>query len=193
MIFRSTAIRGAVIVEPELAADSRGSFARTYCAQEFAANGIPTELVQASLSRNRRRGTVRGMHFSWPPAREQKLVRCTRGRLRDVVVDLRPESPSFLEHIAVELDADTGRQLFIDAGLAHGFQTLVDDTEVVYQMSSAYAPELAGGVRWNDPAFGIDWPLHEVTILERDASYPDFDPASFVAALRRRAPAPVAR
>jgi dTDP-4-dehydrorhamnose 3,5-epimerase len=179
-------IDGAALVRIEPNADSRGFFARTFCVQEFAAAGLPTAVVQASLSYNERPGTVRGLHFQWPPSQEGKLVRCIRGRLYDVLLDLRPVSPTYLQHIGVTLDEDNRVAVFIPPGIAHGFQTLLPHTEVLYQMTDKYAPALAAGVRWNDPAFSVRWPIAEIVISERDAGYPDFDARQFERELERR-------
>src|ERR1700674_1685520 len=150
MRFEPLAIDGAALVRIEPQTDSRGFFARTFCVEEFAAAGLPTRAVQASVSYNERAGTVRGMHFQWPPSQEGKLVRCIRGRLHDVLLDLRPRSSTYLQHCAVTLDEENRDAVFIPPGIAHGFQTLVPRTEVLYQMSDRFAPELAAGVRWND-------------------------------------------
>ena len=174
MKFIETSIPDVLIIEPELHADERGFFARTYCHDEFAARSLPTSWAQCSLSFNHERGTVRGMHFQAPPYAEAKLVRCTRGAIHDVVLDLRPDSSTFLRHVAVTLNAENRRLLYIPKGLAHGFQTLEDDSEVFYQISSRYRPETSRGVRWNDPAFSIHWPLPVSRISERDRTYPDF-------------------
>src|SRR5579862_3532543 len=171
-------IRGAFIVEVERKEDERGFFGRLWCRDEFAAQGIDIGIVQASVSRNKFAGTVRGMHFQWPPSGETKLVRCERGSVYDVIVDLRPDSPTFLQHLAVVLDSDRWNALYIPSGVAHGFQTLVADSVILYMMSDHFVAELQSGVRWNDPAFGISWPLSEITILPRDATYPDFDSAA---------------
>jgi dTDP-4-dehydrorhamnose 3,5-epimerase len=187
MRFESLPIDGAMLVRIEPQHDSRGFFARTYCAAQFGEQGLPTEAVQTSVSYNERSGTVRGMHFQWPHSREGKLVRCLRGRLCDVLLDLRPQSPSYLGHVCVTLDEDNRDAVFIPHGVAHGFQTLADRTEAQYQMTDIFAPQLAGGVRWNDPAFAIRWPMSEaVVISDRDASYPDFDRRQFEAELARR-------
>jgi dTDP-4-dehydrorhamnose 3,5-epimerase len=187
MRFEALPVAQAFLVRLEPHADARGFFARTFCVEEFAAAGLPTALVQASISSNARRGTVRGMHFQWPPSREAKLVRCVRGALLDVLLDLRPGSPSYLRHVAVELSEANRDAVFIPDGVAHGFQTLADATEVLYQMTDVYAPALAAGVRWNDPAFRIRWPLADgIVVSERDAGYPDFDRAAFEAELARR-------
>jgi dTDP-4-dehydrorhamnose 3,5-epimerase len=174
MIFRPTALPGVWIVQQERREDHRGYFTRTWCAQEFADHGLDPRLVQASLSFNRRRGTLRGLHYQVPPHAEAKLVRCTRGAIWDVALDLRPDSPTFRSHVGVELTADSGDALYIPAGLAHGFQTLEDNTEVFYQMSESYVPEAQYGVRFDDPAFGIPWPLPSPILIERDRSYADF-------------------
>ncbi len=187
MRFEPLEIPGAALVHIEPHPDIRGFFARTVCVEEFVANGLPTVFVQSSISYNRRRGTVRGLHFQWPPSREGKLVRCIRGAVLDVLLDFRPASPTYLEHRAVRLDEENRDAVFIPSGVVHGFQTLADDTEVLYQMTDFHAPDLAAGVRWNDPVFGIAWPqTADVVISERDASYPDFDRGRFEAALARR-------
>jgi dTDP-4-dehydrorhamnose 3,5-epimerase len=173
MLFHTTPLAGAYLIEPQPIADERGFFARTWDFAEFAARGLDTNLAQTNLSYNRRAGTLRGLHFQFPPHSESKLVRCVRGRLYDVIVDLRPQSPTFLQWYGAELSEDNLRSLFVPKGFAHGFQTLTDETMVYYQMSDAYAPAAAGGLRWNDPAFAIEWPLHVSVIAARDASYPD--------------------
>jgi len=170
-----TAIPGVFEVVLDPVRDERGFFARAWCVQEFAALGLAGRFVQASVSYNARRGTVRGMHFQHPPSQEGKLVRCERGRAHDVVLDLRPTSPTFLRHVAVELDERAGNALYIPPGVAHGFQTLVEDCMIQYTMTDFFQPALADGVRWNDPAFRIRWPLEVGMISERDGNYPDFD------------------
>ena len=189
MRFEPLAIDGAALVRIEPHPDPRGFFARTFCVEEFAAAGLPTPVLQASVSFNEHAGTVRGMHFQWPPSREGKLVRCIRGRLYDVLLDLRPQSPSYLQHVAVTLDEDNRDAVFIPPGIAHGFQTLLSRTEVWYQMTDHYAPKLAAGVRWDDPAFSIRWPIPQSMISERDARYPDFDREDFERELERRSAA----
>lgn len=175
MIFRDTALPGAYVIEPERHEDERGFFARTWCRREFAARGLNTQVVQCNVSFNRRKGTLRGLHYQVAPHEEAKLVRCTRGAVYDVIVDLRPRSPAFLRWIAVRLGAEDGRMVYVPEGCAHGFQTLEDDTEVFYQMSEFYAPECARGVRWDDPAFGIEWPaVAERVLSARDRTFPDF-------------------
>lgn len=180
MRFDALDIGQAFVVRVEPHVDARGFFARTFCVEEFGGAGLPVEVLQASVSFNSRRGTVRGMHFQWPPSREGKLVRCLRGSLIDVLLDLRPDSSSYLRHVSVELNEENRDAVFIPHGVAHGFQTLADATEVLYQMSDVFAPELAAGVRWNDPVFGIRWPMTDgIVISERDAGYPDFDRKAF--------------
>ena len=179
MILSPTPLAGLLVVEPERKADERGFFARVWCKHEFAARGLEVDVVQASVSHNQRAGTLRGMHFAWPPSQEGKLVRCERGAIYDVVIDLRPDSPSFLQHAGFELDQENRNALFIPPGLAHGFQTLRDDTDVVYMMTEAYRAELADGVRFDDPAFGVRWPLPVSVVVDRDRNYPDFDRTAF--------------
>jgi len=194
MQFEKLTIAGAMLVRIEPRRDDRGFFARTFCVNEFAAQGLSTAAVQASISYNQKRGTVRGMHFQWPPSQEGKLVRCLRGQLFDVLLDLRPDSPSYLRHQSVVLDQDNRDAVFIPPGIAHGFQTLADDTEVLYQMTDFYAAELQTGFRWNDPQFGISWPLKDIVISDRDATCADFDRAAYEAEYaRRRASAPGTR
>lgn len=174
VIFRETTLAGAFVIERDKHEDERGFFARTYCRQEFAAHGLNPEIAQCNVSFNKRKGTLRGMHYQAPPFAEAKLVRCTAGAIFDVIIDLRKSSETFRQHFAVELCASNGKMLYIPEGFAHGFQTLLDDTEVFYQMSQPYAPQCARGVRWNDPSFSIEWPPAERTIVERDRNYPDF-------------------
>jgi dTDP-4-dehydrorhamnose 3,5-epimerase len=186
MRFVETPLAGAFVIEIDAHADARGFFARTWCAEEFAAHGLQNVCVQTSLSYNEKRGTVRGMHLQLPPSQEAKLVRAIRGALYDVIIDMRPESPTYLRHFGVELDARKHNALYIPPTFAHGFQTLADDTEVHYQMSDTYAPDLAYGLRWTDPAFGIAWPLAAASAIHpRDAEYPDFDRPTFETTLRQ--------
>jgi dTDP-4-dehydrorhamnose 3,5-epimerase len=174
MIFTETPIASVYVIEVERMEDDRGFFARTWCQREFERHGLNPRLVQCSLSFNNRKGTLRGMHYQAAPHAEAKLVRCTSGAVYDVIVDLRPSSKTFRQWFGVELTADNRRALFIPEGLAHGFLTLADRTEVFYQMSEFYTPDGARGVRWNDPAFGIHWPAAVAVISPRDAAYPDF-------------------
>jgi dTDP-4-dehydrorhamnose 3,5-epimerase len=182
MIFSETKLPGAYLIEPQRLADERGFFARTWCRREFEAHGLDASLAQCNISFNRQAGTLRGMHYQVAPSAEAKLVRCTMGAIYDVIIDLRPGSPTFLQHIGVELTVENRAMLFIPEGFAHGFQTLADSTEVSYQMSEFYAPEHARGVRWDDPAFGIVWPLPVSIISEKDRALPDVDLRSFAGA-----------
>ena len=172
MIFEETRLAGAWVIEPECMEDERGFFARTWCRREFAERGLSTEVAQCSISHNRKKGTLRGMHYQAPPHAEVRLVRCTRGAIYDVIIDLRPGSPTYRRWIAEELTAGNRRMLYIPQGFAHGFQTLVDDTEVFYQMSEFYHPESARGIRWDDPAIGINWPHRQVILSDKDATLP---------------------
>jgi dTDP-4-dehydrorhamnose 3,5-epimerase len=172
MKFLPTRLPGVWIVDLEKHGDDRGFFARSWCRREFEEHGLNPNLVQCSVSFNLKKGTLRGMHYQVTPHEEAKLVRCTRGSICDVAVDLRPTSPAFGKWTAEELTADNGRALYIPGGFAHGFQTLSDSTEVFYQMSEFYHPESARGVRWNDPAFGIIWPIPNPIISERDKNLP---------------------
>lgn len=172
MIFHPTSLAGAFVIEPELRGDARGAFARTMCRDEFAAHGLVADFAQQNLSVTAQAGTLRGMHFQRDPAAEAKLIRCVRGAVHDVIVDLRAGSPSFLRHEAFELSAANGRQLYVPPGFAHGFQTLVDDVEMTYLISAPYTPSAEGGLRHDDPRLGIDWPLPVATLSERDRRWP---------------------
>ena len=174
MKFTKSRVHGACVVEIEKFEDERGFVAYGWSEQEFAREGLKERFVEMIVSYNIRKGTLRGMHFQNEPFAQAKLVRCTQGAIYDVVIDLRPESSTFKKWDAVELTAQNRRMFYLPGGCAHGFQTLADETEVLYQMSNVYAPDYAGGVRWNDPAFGIDWPPDERTIIGRDRNYPDF-------------------
>jgi len=174
MIFTETPLRGAYVIDAEPHADFRGAFVRTWCADEFAAHGLDTRISQRSVSSNLKRGTLRGMHYQAAPEAEVKLVRCVRGAVFDVIIDLRRESSTFLRHFSLELTADNRRSLYIPEGFAHGWQSLWDDSELDYQMSVGFSPAHSRGVRWNDPAFGIRWPIAEPIMVARDASYADF-------------------
>jgi dTDP-4-dehydrorhamnose 3,5-epimerase len=177
MILRETPLAGAFVVEVEPHRDERGLFARTFDRELFAAHGLATEVLQSSVSYNLRAGTLRGLHYQADPHGEEKLVRCARGAIHDVIVDLRPGSATFCEWFGIDLDEDSRRALYIPKGLAHGFQTLTANAEVLYQMSTAYVPEAASGVRWDDSAFGVRWPdAAERIMSERDRTYPDFQP-----------------
>jgi dTDP-4-dehydrorhamnose 3,5-epimerase len=175
MMFHETQLSGAFVIEPEPVADERGFFARTFDADEFAGRGLNPAVAQASVSFNEHAGTLRGMHFQREPHAEAKLVRVTRGALYDVIVDLRPGSATFKQWTSVELTAQNRLALYIPEGLAHGFQTLEEGTEVLYAISTFYEPAASDGVRWNDPAFGIEWPGTERRVIsEKDRSWPDF-------------------
>lgn len=178
MRFVELELPGVIAIEPERLEDDRGFFARLFCERDFAARGLATHWVQSSISHNTHRHTLRGMHYQAAPNAEIKLVRCTRGAIHDVLIDLRPDSPAFMRHAAIELNASNRTMVYVPEGVAHGFLTLEPDTEVFYQMSAFYAPESARGVRWNDPAFGIEWPAVPSVIHPRDAAYPDFEAAS---------------
>lgn len=177
MIFTELDLPGAHLIELEPHRDDRGFFARTWCRREFESAGLVTDVAQCSLSYSERRGTLRGMHFQAPPHQEVKIIRCVRGAVHDVILDLRQSSPTFGEHRAVRLAADGRRALYVPEGFAHGFQTVEDDTEVYYQMSEFHAPDHARGYRPNDPAFGIEWPVEPAIVKDRDLGWPDFDPA----------------
>jgi dTDP-4-dehydrorhamnose 3,5-epimerase len=174
VIFLPTPLAGAYLIELDRRNDDRGFFARTWCRREFAAMGLSTDLAQCNVSYNRVRGTLRGMHWQEAPHGEAKLVRCSRGRIWDAIIDLRPESATYMKHFGVELDSESGRALYVPEGMAHGFVTLEDNSEISYQMSEFYEPSAARGLRWNDPAFNIAWPIQEPVLHPRDASYPDF-------------------
>jgi dTDP-4-dehydrorhamnose 3,5-epimerase len=174
MIFRETPLSGAWLLEPERYEDERGFFARTWCRRELEEHGLDPTLSQCSVSYNHRRGTLRGLHFQAAPHEEIKLVRATRGAIWDVIVDLRPSSPTFLKHFAVVLSEEEGNQLYVPKGMAHGFLTLEDASEVFYQISEFYVPEAARGYRWDDPAFAIPWPEAVTVISEKDRKLPVF-------------------
>lgn len=174
MIFRDTAIKGVCVVEPELHADERGFFGRTWSAEEFAEHGLSGRVVQTSISFNSKRGTLRGLHYQAPPHEEAKLVRCTAGAIFDVAVDLRFDSSTFKRWVGVELSAENRQALYVPEGCAHGFLTLDDESEVGYQMNAVHVAEAARGLRFDDPAFGIAWPCAVTVLNERDRSYPDF-------------------
>jgi dTDP-4-dehydrorhamnose 3,5-epimerase len=174
MIFTELNLNGAYVIDPELITDERGFFARTWCQQEFADRNLCHNFVQCSISFNKKQGTLRGMHFQSVPFAETKLVRCTRGAIYDVILDLRRDSPTFRSWAAVQLDESNRRLLYVPAGFAHGFQTLVDNSEVFYQISEFYHPECSSGVRWNDPAFGIEWPTAQRIIAAKDLAFADF-------------------
>jgi dTDP-4-dehydrorhamnose 3,5-epimerase len=174
VIFTETKLKGAFIIEPDRLEDDRGFFARSWCQREFEAHGLNPRLVQCSISYNKSKCTLRGIHYQTAPYEEAKLVRCTNGSIYDAIIDLRPQSPTFRQYIGLVLTARNSKMAYVPEGFAHGFLTLEDNTEVFYQMSEFYYPEHAKGVRWNDPAFGIEWPLAPRTMSDRDRSCPDF-------------------
>jgi dTDP-4-dehydrorhamnose 3,5-epimerase len=168
----TTPLPGVTIVDLEYLTDDRGFFARTFCQREFAAAGLATDFVQTSISYNRQRATLRGLHYQDDPFQEEKVVRCTRGAVFDVAVDLRTASPTYGQWTSIELTAENRRALYIPTGCAHGFETLVDDTELLYLISQFYQPKLARGIRWDDPAIGVVWPIADPLLSPRDASHP---------------------
>ena len=175
MIFTETKLKGAFIIDLERREDTRGFFARAFCQKEFAAHGLKTIIAQANLASNLKRGTIRGMHFQHPPAAETKLVRCTRGSILDIIVDLRPESDTYLEHVAVELNEDNQRALYVPERFAHGYQALRDNTDTSYQVGEFYTPDTEGGLMYNDPRLGLRWPLSVAVISEKDQKFPLLD------------------
>jgi dTDP-4-dehydrorhamnose 3,5-epimerase len=177
MIIAETKLRGAFFIDIERRADERGFFARTWCKEEFEARGLSTNLVQANMAFSKRVGTLRGLHYQVKPHEEVKLIRCTRGAVYDVIADLRPESPTYLQWLSVELTADNRTMLYVPEGFVHGYQTLTDNVEVLYQVSHSYSPEAERGVRWDDPRIGIEWPEINVRIIsEKDKSWPNYLP-----------------
>ena len=175
MIFTETKLKGAFILDLERREDTRGFFARAFCQNEFKANGLKPIIVQANIAFNFKKGTVRGMHFQFPPAAETKLVRCTRGAIVDIIVDLRPESATFLQWVAVELNEENQRALYVPERFAHGYQTLRDNTDTSYQVGEFYTPEAEGGLMYNDPRLGLKWPMPATVISEKDQKFPLFD------------------
>ncbi len=174
MVFTETKLPGAFIIDLERLEDVRGFFALCWSEKDFAAHGLNPRLVECNISFNRKKGTLRGMHFQRAPHTQDKVVRCTAGAIYDVIIDLRPESPAYKQWIAIELTAENHRMLYVPTGLAHGFQTLTDNAEVFYQMTDVFALECAGGVRWDDSAFAIEWPMDDRIIIDRDRQYSDF-------------------
>jgi dTDP-4-dehydrorhamnose 3,5-epimerase len=171
MIFTETKLAGAFIIDLERREDSRGFFARAFCQNEFAEHGLKTTIAQANVASNSHRGTLRGMHFQYPPAAETKLVRCTRGAILDIIVDLRPESETYLQHVAVELNEDNQRALYVPERFAHGYQALRDNTDTSYQVGEFYTPEAEGGLLHDDPRLGLEWPLPVAVISEKDQQF----------------------
>ena len=175
IIFTETKLKGAFIVDPQKFEDERGFLSRSFSAKEFEGRGLNPRIAECNISFSKKRYTVRGMHFQHPPFAQAKLVRCTKGAVYDVIIDLRPDSPTFKQWVGEELTAENRRMLYVPEGFAHGFQTLEENTEVFYQITNFYNPDSEGGVRWNDPVFGIEWRATDgVTINARDQNYPDF-------------------
>ncbi len=181
MIFHPTALEGAYIIELEPRSDDRGFFARSFCANEFTEHGLKPTVAQANVSYNHKAGTMRGMHYQVPPAAETKLVRCTAGAIHDVIVDLRPGSPTYLQHIGVDLTAQNRLALYVPEMFAHGYLTLTDGAEVTYQVGEFYTPGMERGIRYDDPALGLAWPRDVAVISEKDRSWPAFQPVHEVA------------
>lgn len=182
MIFRETPLAGAFVIDLEAHRDERGFFARTFCSREFEQHGLAGVTVQSNLSYNFARGTLRGMHYQRPPAAETKLVRCVHGAIYDVIIDLRPDSPSYLQHFGIELTSANRSALYVPEMFAHGYQTLTDDAEVSYQVGEFYTPGFEAGLRFDDPAFAIDWPLPIAVISEKDQNWAPFDPDAVIEA-----------
>ena len=174
MIFKETPLQGAFIIEPEILTDERGAFARIFCQKEFKNHGLNPNILQSSISLNKKKYTLRGMHFQKKPHAEAKLVRCSRGLIYDVIVDLRPDSPTYMGWTFIELSLENKRMVYVPEGFAHGFQTLEDNSEIIYQMSQFYSPDHSGGIRWDDPSLKIEWPNEPVVISPKDQNFPDF-------------------
>ncbi|MCA1587851.1 MAG: dTDP-4-dehydrorhamnose 3,5-epimerase [Chloroflexi bacterium] len=191
MIFTETKLAGAFILDLERRGDNRGFFARTFCQNEFEEHGLKPVIAQANAAFNKYRGTLRGMHFQFPPAAETKLVRCTRGAILDIIVDLRPESPTFLEHVEVELSADNGRALYVPERFAHGYQALEDATETSYQVGEFYTPSVEGGLSPYDPGLGLSWPIETTEISDKDAAWAPLAEVLDEIKARMAAPAPL--
>ena len=175
MLFQETKLKGAFIIDLELREDDRGFFARTFCQQEFEAHGLKSLVAQCNLSFNHKKGTMRGMHYQLPPAAETKLVRCTRGAIYDVIIDMRPDSPTYKQHVGVELTEDNHRALYVPEMFAHGYLALTDGAEAIYQVGEFYTPGYERGVRYDDPAFNIEWPISVSVISDKDAAWALFD------------------
>lgn len=184
VIFTETKLKGAFIIELERKEDVRGFFARTFCQEEFRAHGLKPHVAQTNVARNRKKGTIRGMHFQYPPAAETKLVRCTRGAMLDIILDLRPESDTYLQHVAVELNEDNQRALYVPERFAHGYQSLQDETDTVYQMGEVYTPHEEGGLMYSDVRLGLQWPLSVTIVSDKDRAFAPLD--QIESELRRR-------
>jgi dTDP-4-dehydrorhamnose 3,5-epimerase len=180
MLFTETTLKGAFFVDLEHRTDDRGFFARSFCAHEFEDHGLKPTVAQCNLSYNHKKGTLRGMHYQIPPAAETKLIRCTQGAIYDVIIDMRPDSPTYMQHIGVELTADNRRALYVPEMFAHGYQALTDGAEVVYQVGEFYTPGYERGLRYNDPVFNIQWPQPVTVISDKDANWPLFETAGRV-------------
>lgn len=176
MKFKELPLKGAYLIDLEPQQDDRGFFSRVFCRNELADQGLKTGIVQANLSQNHERGTLRGMHYQRAPHAEVKMVRCTRGAIYDVIIDIRPDSPTYLQWHGEELTDENRTTLYVPEGFAHGYQSLTDDSEVLYFVTAFYAPDHEGAIRWNDPSFEIDWPIAEPIVSEKDAAHPDFRP-----------------
>lgn len=175
MIFSKTKLNGVFVVEPEKIEDIRGFFARSFCQKEFESKGLNPRIAQCNISYNKKKGTIRGMHYQVEPAVEEKLVRCTKGAIYDVIIDIRPDSPTFCQWISIDLNEHDYQMVYIPGGFAHGFQTLEDNCEVFYQMSEFYEPKYSMGIRWDDSAFQINWPIENPIISDKDKSYKNFN------------------
>lgn len=184
MLFKETGLQGAFVIEPERREDARGYFARIFCQEEFAAHGLKPLVAQGSIASNVRKGTLRGMHFQYPPAAESKVVRCTRGALYDIIIDLRPESPTYLQHFGIELNEDNQTALYVPERFAHGYQTLCDKTDACYLMGDFYMPETEGGLHHDDASLNLNWPLPVSVISDRDRTLPRY--SAIEAELKRR-------
>ncbi|MGG6241934.1 dTDP-4-dehydrorhamnose 3,5-epimerase [Nodosilinea sp. AN01ver1] len=174
MIFEATNLKDAFVIDLEIRSDDRGGFARTFCAKEFEEHGLKPMVAQCNMSFNYKKGTLRGMHYQLAPAAETKLVRCTRGAIYDVIIDIRPDSPTYMQHFGIELTADNRKALYVPELFAHGYQALTDDAEVIYQVGEFYSPGYEQGIRYDDPTFGIEWPIPVTVISEKDAKWPAF-------------------
>lgn len=174
MIFEATNLKDAFVIDLEIRSDDRGGFARTFCAKEFEEHGLKPMVAQCNMSFNYKKGTMRGMHYQLSPAAETKLVRCTRGAIYDVIIDIRPDSPTYMQHFGIELTADNRKALYVPEMFAHGYQALTDDAEVIYQVGEFYSPGYEQGIRYDDPTFGIEWPIPVTVISEKDAKWPSF-------------------
>ena len=174
MIFEATNLKDVFVIDLEIRSDDRGGFARTFCAKEFEEHGLKPMVAQCNISFNYKKGTLRGMHYQLSPAAETKLVRCTRGAIYDVIIDIRPDSPTYMQHFGIELTADNRKALYVPEMFAHGYQALTDDAEVVYQVGEFYSPGYEQGLRYDDPTFGIEWPIPVTVISEKDAKWPPF-------------------